>query len=176
MFQDDMFQKLKEYWGFEVIYMKKKIIFRILSGFPQGLALGYSISILISLLYADGSYFPFVPEFIAVMGNEINAVMLQAVLCGVIGSGFSAASVIWEVEEWGILKQTGIYFLLISVIMMPIAYATCWMEHSLKGVLSYFGIFFLIFVVIWMVQYLIVRRMVRRWNQKLNQNPRGSDA
>ena len=51
----------------------------------------------------------------------------------------------------GLVKQTGIYFLIDSVTMMPIAYVTFWMEHSLKGVLSYFGIFALMFAVVWIV-------------------------
>jgi len=30
----------------------------------------------------------------------------------------------------GIAKQTGIYFLILSLTMFPIAYITHWMEHS----------------------------------------------
>ena len=44
---------------------------------------------------------------------------------------------------------------IVSVLMMTIAYICEWMEHSVKGVLSYFGIFFAIFIVVWIVQYLI---------------------
>lgn len=42
--------------------------------------------------------------------------------------------------------QTGIYFLIISIIMMPVAYFTYWMEHSIKRFLSYFGVFIVFFV------------------------------
>ena len=81
--------------------MKKKIVLRSMLGFPLGLALGYLITILISLIYADGSYSPCMPELAVIMGNEINAVLLQALLCGILGSGFGACSVIWEIETWG---------------------------------------------------------------------------
>ena len=37
--------------------MKKKIVLRSMLGFPLGLALGYLITILISLIYADGVLF-----------------------------------------------------------------------------------------------------------------------
>lgn len=148
--------------------MRKKIVLRSISGFPLGLAIGYVISIIYSFLLADGYYSPCVPEFIAVMGNEINAVLLQALLCGVLGSGFSTASVIWEIEHWSLFRQTGIYFLIISVIMMPIAYAMYWMEHTLMGVLRYFGIFILIFAVIWFVQYMIAKRNVKKLNENLH--------
>lgn len=147
--------------------MKKKIIFRSLLGFPIGVAIGYFITIVISLIWAGGYYSPCVPELVTMMGNEINAVILQAVLCGILGMGFATASVVWEMDDWGLVKQTGIYFLIISVIMMPVAYAAYWMEHSLRGVLSYFGIFVLIFVLIWIVQYAAAKRNVKKMNERL---------
>lgn len=147
--------------------MKKQILLRGMLGFPLGLAMGYLITIFISLTVSDGRYYPYVPELAAVMGNEINAVLLQAVLCGILGTGFGACSVIWQIESWGILKQTGIYFSIISVIMLPTAYVSYWMEHSLKGILSYFGIFVLIFAAVWIVQYAAAKHNVRKMNETL---------
>lgn len=148
--------------------MKKKILLRSMSGFPLGVAIGYLISIIISLIWAKGYYAPCVPELAVMVGSEINAVLLQALLCGILGMGCAAGSVIWEMEDWGIVKQTGIYFLIVSVIMMPIAYVTFWMEHSLKGVLSYFGIFTLIFSIVWIVQYTRGRHNVKKMNEALH--------
>lgn len=148
--------------------MKKKIVLRSLLGFPLGLSIGYIISIITSLIVADGYYSPCVPELTVAMGSEIHAVLLQALLCGILGSGFAAASVIWEKDDWGIVKQTGIYFLIVSVIMMPIAFITHWAEHSLRGILSYFGVFFLIFVTIWAIQYVIAKRNIKKMNETLH--------
>ncbi|MDM8236441.1 DUF3021 domain-containing protein [[Ruminococcus] torques] len=147
--------------------MKKQILLRGMLGFPLGLAMGYLITIFISLTVSDGRYYPCVPELAAVMGNEINAVLLQAVLCGILGAGFGACSVIWQIENWGIVKQTGIYFSIISVIMLPIAYVSYWMEHSLKGILGYFSIFALIFAAVWIVQYTAAKHNVRKMNETL---------
>lgn len=147
--------------------MKKKIFLRSISGFPLGLAIGYVISIIISLIWAKGYYSPCVPELAAMMGNEIRAVVLQAFLSGILGMGFGASSVIWDMEDWGLVKQTGIYFLIVSVIMMPVAYITYWMEHSVKGFLSYFGIFALIFIIMWMIQYARAKRHVKKMNEAL---------
>lgn len=102
------------------------------------------------------------------MGNEIHAVVLQAILCGLLGAGFAASSVIWEIETWSLIKQTGIYFMMISVIMLPIAYFAYWMEHSIVGVLRYFGIFVFIFAIIWIVQFVIGKRNVRKMNENLH--------
>ena len=149
--------------------MKKKIIMRGLLGFPIGIAIGYLITILISLSWAKGYYSPCVPELISVMGNEINAVILQTVLCGILGTGFAASSVIWEMDNWSIVKQTGIYFPIVSVIMLPIAYFAYWMEHSVIGFLIYFGIFVLIFTTIWITQFIRGKHTVKKMNKKLSQ-------
>ena len=58
--------------------MKKKIFFRILSGFFIGLSIGYLITIILSLIWGKGYYSPCVPELIGITGSEIKAVLLQA--------------------------------------------------------------------------------------------------
>lgn len=147
--------------------MKKKIMLRLALGFPIGVTIGQIISIVISLIWAKGYYAPCVPELAVAMGNEINAIVLQTILCGLLGMGFAASSLIWEIEHWGITKQTAIYFLLVSVIMIPIAYLTYWMEHSLVGFLRYFGIFALIFAIVWVIQFTIGRKNIRKMNENL---------
>jgi len=148
--------------------MKKKIFLRGAFGFPIGITIGYVITIITSAIWAGGYYSPCVPELISTAGSEINAVILQALLSGLLGMGFAASSVIWEMENWGIVKQTGIYFSIISVIMMPVAFFLYWMEHSVIGFLSYFGIFAFIFIIIWLIQFFTGRRIVKRLNENLN--------
>ena len=107
--------------------MKNQIIKRGLVGFPVGIAIGFVITLIISACIRDGSYYPVTPELIGSMGNELNAVILQTVLCGIMGSGFAMASVIWELDSWSLAKQSGIYFLIACIIMFPIAYIANWM-------------------------------------------------
>ncbi len=149
--------------------MKTKIILRGLIGFPIGIAVGYAISIFTSLCFANGYYSPCVPDLIPIMGNEINAVILQALLSGVLGTAFAASSVIWQVERWSIVRQSGIYFLIVSMVMMPIAYVLYWMEHSISGFLRYFAVFMLIFVIIWIIEYAVGRQIVKKLNAQLNE-------
>lgn len=148
--------------------MKKKIVLRSILGVPIGIAIGYVITIIISLGWSDGTYLPCTPELVFAMGSEIHAVVLQTFLCGVLGAGFAASSVIWEIENWSLVKQTGIYFAIISAIMLPIAYFSYWMEHSITGVLRYFGIFVSIFAIFWFFQFVIGKRNVRRMNENLH--------
>jgi len=147
--------------------MKKKALQRGLLGFPLGVFIGYAITILISLFVADGDYSSCVPALVDDFGNEINAVVFQAALCGLLGVSFAAASLIWERDDWSIVKQTGIYFLITAVTMFPIAYFTRWMEHSVSGFLIYVGIFAAIFVFMWVVQYCIWKNKIKRINKKI---------
>ena len=52
---------------------------------------------------------------------------------------FAGGSVVWDMEQWSIAKQTGIYFTLTAVAMFPISYMAGWMEHTLLDCVIYFG-------------------------------------
>ena len=73
--------------------MKKEILKRSLFGAPLGIAIGVIITIIISLTVGDGRYYAVVPELVNDMGSEINAVILQTVLCIVYGAAWAGASV-----------------------------------------------------------------------------------
>ncbi len=145
--------------------MKKKLVMRGVMGFPIGVTIGYAITIIISILVGDGRFYPVTAELAAEMGSELNAVILQTVLCGIVGTGFAMASVIWEIDTWSIVKQTGIYFAIACIVMFPISYAANWMYHSVAGVLSYVGIFVAIFAIAWLVQYSMWKKKIRKINE-----------
>lgn len=147
--------------------MFKKICLRGLIGFPLGISIGYVITIITSLIWGQGYYSPCVPIFIEMVGSEIVAVIIQTLLTGILGLSFAVSSIVWEMEEWSITKQTAIYFLITAISMFPIAYLTGWMEHSLLGFVIYFGVFVIIFVIIWIIQYFIWKEKIRKINQQI---------
>lgn len=150
--------------------MKKNIIKRGLLGCPLGISIGFIITVLISICVGDGSFYPVTPELIETMGNELSAVVLQTVLCGIMGSGFAMASVIWEIDSWNLAKQSGIYFAIACVVMFPIAYVTNWMKHSAVGILSYVGIFVVIFIFVWTIQYFAWKSKIKKMNDGVKNN------
>ena len=129
--------------------MKKEALLRGLLGVPLGIALGHIISLLASLGLAGGEFSPCVPSLVQAMGSEVAAVALQTGLSGLLGAAFGAGSVVWSLDHWSLVKQTGVYFLIGSLAMLPIAYLAHWMEHSLRGILGYFLIYLAIFAGIW---------------------------
>lgn len=144
--------------------MKKEAIYRGLLGFLLGVFIGYTITIIISLIFAKGYYSPAVPDLVEQCESEISAVILQFILSGALGSAFAVGSMVWENENWSILKQSTIHFAILSLTMLPIAYFLHWMEHTFMGVVSYFGIFIAIYVVIWVVQYNVWKYRVKQIN------------
>ncbi len=150
--------------------MKKNIIQLGLLGFPLGIAIGFIISIIFSILIGDGLFYPVNPQLIKTAGDELSGVIIQTLLCGIIGSGFSIISIIWNIDSWSIAKQTGVYFSLACVIMFPISYMANWMPHSVKGILSYVGMFVTVFIFFWLIQYFIWKIKIKKMNEKIKTN------
>lgn len=147
--------------------MKKELINKIASGLLVGIVICYLITIGISISLGDGNFYPCVPSLIERFGNEITAVIVQTILSAVLGSGFAVSSLIWEKDDWSLFKQTSVYFVIVTILMMTVAYICEWIEHSVKGVLCYFAIFFAIFIIVWVIQFVIWKRRISKINSKI---------
>ena len=135
----------------------------------MGVCIGYLITIVLSLFFLPGGgYICAAPALISSCGSEAGAVLLQFVLCGILGAACAAGSVIWENDNWSILTQSILHFLLTSLTIFPIAYVSHWMERTPQGLLLYFGIFMTVYLCIWLMQYLIWRRRVKQINKKID--------
>lgn len=150
--------------------MKKEVVVRCLIGAPIGIAISTIITIIISFVIGDGTFYAVVPELIDDCGNEINAVLLQTVFSLLYGAAWAGASVIWKIENWSILRQTLTHLLIVSLATFPIAYFLRWMNHSVSGILLYFGIFVVIYAIIWFSQYSSIKKRVEQFNAKVKEN------
>ena len=146
----------------------KKIVSRVLYSFPIGISCSVGISLLLSLIFGEGKYYPFADPLVSFTGSEVKAMLMQTILSGILGSVFGGMSFIWEIERWSILKQTAVYFLSVSIPMMGISYLLYWMEHSLSGFLLYFLIFVMVFIVVWLFNLAAYWFKVRRMNRDLH--------
>ena len=153
----------------------KKIVSRVLYSFPIGISCSVGISLLLSLIFGEGKYYPFAASLVFFTGSEVKAMLLQTMLSGILGSVFGGMSFIWEIERWSILKQTAVYFLSVSIPMMGISYLLYWMEHSLSGFLLYFLIFVMVFFVVWLFNLAMYWIKIRKMNQNLNVEKKGNE-
>ena len=147
--------------------MGKKVLARLLLGFPLGVFLGYTITVAISLIEGGGEYLPVAAELSREAGSELNAVLLQYLLSGVLGAAAAAGSAVWEMEKWSVTRMTVTHFLILSLSMLPIAWFSRWMEHSAAGFFRYFAIFVGVYAVIWLAMYLPLKRSVARVARKM---------
>ena len=147
--------------------MKKEILKRCLFGAPIGLALGTIITIAISLVIGDGTFYAVVPELITEMGSEINAVILQSVLAMLYGAAWAGASLVWDAEGWSLLKMTLVHLAIAATATFPIAYFARWMPHNMAGFLLYFGIFVVVYLGIWISQYTAMKKRIKEFNERI---------
>ena len=147
--------------------MKKKIILRCLIGAPIGLSISFIITLIISAMINKGEFYPVVPQFTIICGNELNAVIIQSLCSLLYGAAFAGASVIWEVESWSLLKQTVLHCIVISSSTLPIAYCMYWMPHNVLGIAIYIFIFFFFYFFIWFGQYFAMKKKIQAFNDKV---------
>ena len=144
--------------------MKRKILLRCLVGGPIGIAITCLTTLLISFGIGDGNYYPIVPELAEICGGELNAVAVQMLCAFLYGAVWGGASVIWEADNWSLLRMTLTHSLICSLVTFPVAYFLHWMPHNVAGILIYFGIFFAIYLSIWFSMYMMIRGKIRRLN------------
>ncbi len=146
----------------------KKALQRGLLGIPLGITISSILAIIISLCIGENEFYACVPSLAESVGGELNGVILQTVLSGILGAAFGAASVIWEKDSWSLAKQSAIYFAVASLAMFPIAYLAEWMEHSITGFLIYFAVFAGIFAIVWISQYLLWKKRIKKINSEIS--------
>lgn len=147
--------------------MKNKIFIRALIGAPIGLTISTIITVIFSLIYGAGAYLAVPHDLILTCGSEINAVILQTIFALLYGAMWGGASVIWEIENWSLLKMTLTHLAVCSVASFPIACFMQWMPHNIPGALGFFGLFFAIYTVIWLSQYCAIKKQVKQMNIRL---------
>ncbi|MGN0623110.1 MAG: DUF3021 domain-containing protein [Oscillospiraceae bacterium] len=147
--------------------MKSQIIKWAAIGFPVGICIGLLITIAISYMVGDGIYYPVTPQFEALFDSQLNALTFQTALCGLLGAICAAGSLIWETDNWSLVRQTATHFALLSLTMLPIAYICHWMAHTAAGIISYFAIFIIIYIFIWAVNVVIWKLKINQINKKI---------
>lgn len=136
----------------------------------MGVFWGYMLTLLISLKRGNGLYSPVSRFFIDVIGNQLGAVLIQTVLCGLLGAIFMLSIFIFEMDHWSITKMTVIHFVIESFSLLPVAYFLFWIDHSLLGVVSYFCLFVAIYFVSWMAQRVMWKNNIKQINERIDIN------
>ena len=84
-------------------------------------------------------------------------------LAGIIISIVAAASVIYDIEKWSLLKQSAIHFIVMILTIFPCLLISGWYElSSFADYLKVFGIFLLCGCVFWTIGYFVFGKLLNR--------------
>ncbi|WP_102399360.1 DUF3021 domain-containing protein [Haloimpatiens massiliensis] len=135
-------------------YVKKAL----LRGF-YGITIGVFINQVIFVMMALRGSFP--------ADVSVSIMVSQFVISSLLGFGIAACSVIFEVDNWSLLKQTVVHFILFSFIYFPAAVCGKWMPDNLNGKLIFILIYILIYVCYWFSFKYYWSRKARKINEEI---------
>lgn len=152
--------------------MKAILAKKLGKGFIGGVAIGYIITIFTSLLFARGKYAPGVPAFMAQFDVEIEAVVIQAILFGVLGAFCSGASLVFRWEKVELFWRTVINCISIFLAVGTVGTILKWFYSPVE--MGICGLLFIgIYTLIWHIERLRMKRWIEKANKKLEKNIEG---
>lgn len=98
---------------------------------------------------------------------EIETVLFHLGVANIVGIIFSFASLVFEREEWSILKQTMIHFIILLGTFLPIAIWVGWVPASPAPILLCIGSFIVIYFIIWFTMTMYWKKKIEGLNNGL---------
>lgn len=135
-------------------------------------AVSYCVSVTVTLIggliaVLCGSESLCTPNFIARVGSEKIAALLQPLLIGLIGFAFGAGSVLFSIEKWSFLKQ-GATHLTITAAVWIVVELICFAPITPPVVLSFTLSSAATYATTWCMQYFACRAQVRKLNEQIH--------
>lgn len=147
--------------------IKKEVAKRASLGFMIGVFIGQTILILESLMMRDGNFYPFTTGLLELAGTKIGAVVIQYFITGIIGSMFAGTSVLFEIDEWSLLRQTATHFIISSIVMYIAGFISGWFPHTVRSTIIWFVVFIVIYIIFWTSFTLYYKNKVQKINEAL---------
>lgn len=149
--------------------MLKNAVIRGLNSFMYAIAINVLLALVITAIVNEPGFVPLVPDYAAHFESEIIALLLQFILIGLTSAAFGAGSVLLEIEHWSLLKQSIIYFIVTTIIWVPVS-IFCWgIDKYSRAFISMICSYVVTYAVTWMIQFSICKKSVAKINQKLIQ-------
>lgn len=152
--------------------MKKEVAKRAILGFIYGVFIGQTILIIESLFMRDGNFYAVSTSLQELAGTKIAAVIIQYFLTGIIGTTFAATTVIFEMDNWSLLRQTILHFIIVSIVMYIAGFLCGWFPHTVVSTLIWFGVFVVVYVIFWICFSMYYKNKVKKINSHLQNDER----
>ena len=148
--------------------LKNRFIYKAAIGFSLGILVTIIINILISTLFT-GNAGAYIDEYSSsAVGRTVPRLLLELLTGGLLGFVGNGGSVVYEIEDWGILKPTTIHFGVTMAVYVFVGLFNGWLTpyHSFQNVIQVVSML-LAYVAIWLSQYLIYRKEIREMNRDI---------
>ena len=110
----------------------------------------------------------------ALDAGDGKCLLLNLLVGGFYGAVAMGSSVVYEIDEWSILRATVTHFLLVMVLYAVTGLSMGWFRLDEPLFWIIIGIMTCGYVLIWLIQYLLCRRKIRRLNEDLKRWKGGS--
>lgn len=151
----------------------KKILLRTISSFCYSVACGLLVNFLVEIIVqhitGDLTFSPVSPEFLARFSSRTVAIEVNALLYGLIGASYSASMVIYETDRIGFIIQNIIYFLVTSLVWVPILTFMWQLQRYPQALISTIFCYAITYVIVFIIGYRITKRDVANINQALKE-------
>ena len=147
--------------------IKKAVSKRAILGFIYGVFIGQTILIIESLFMRDGNFYAVSASLLELAGTKIAAVIIQYFLTGIIGLTFASTTVIFEMDEWSLLRQSITHFIITSIVMYIAGFLCGWFPHTVGSTLVWFGVFVVVYLIFWVCFSLYYKNKVKKINDAL---------
>ncbi|NUF25909.1 DUF3021 family protein [Bombilactobacillus mellis] len=83
-------------------------------------------------------------------------------ITGLIVTAVVAASVIYEVESWSLIKQSIIHFLIMLITVYPCLVFSNWFPNkTVLDLVKIFGLFLIVGIILWTVAYILFGKILK---------------
>lgn len=147
--------------------IKKQMLIRGFASIPTGIAVGFLIPLVISIVRGSGQYIACSPALSQATGSEVNGVILQVICTALLGASFGLTSTVYMVEHWSLFRQALTYFLINGVVIKIVAIICKWVDFSVLSVIGFLIQYAIAFVIIWFIIYLVNYKNIRDMNSKI---------
>ena len=148
--------------------LKDRIIVRASIGAGLSVIIGVIITTFTSSYYADGKIALCSQGFNEFVGDELAAFVIQALLMAIYGAFAMGGSIVYDLEDWSLLKATLTHFFGVMLVYFAMAFFLRWINVTDLQSIAFISVAMVIpYVIIWLINYLVYKLQINQINEGL---------
>ena len=151
--------------------LKHKFILLFAIGFSLGIIICTIITSTITTnVINDGKLYICDPAFTNMFGNELVAFIIQCLVSGLYAALCMGFSIVYEIEDWSILRATVTHFLItFTMFVITATFLKWWDFNNIEGNIIFVVIIVGVYFLIWLFQYIKYKIEVKKIKKDINE-------